>query len=460
MSPLNEILPLYRSILHQARLLSHTWSDQTLLRSHAYLARRNLEPLLSQQSRSRDHVIATKREVASRSQPAIAADPSLQDDVSVGAGLDVSWPPPTEQKRLKRARMHLRHLADANVGWPHAVERAIELAYARRGKLRRDALALLSPQPAPLPGQQRLPRRLQPRALHPVLAQLLVTPETVRGTAARPQHLQRVPPPYLLAEDDPLITKFGKHIGARRMANAWRKWFRLQMKKVVVPVDVVTAANSQGQGENEGGEGGQRYRDLEARAACSHPSLPRRARAGAGAGVEARDTTSAAAAAVGGGGGEAAVAAYLRRAQREVARFSSEVRAQAMRKPSQRSQGWERAPKDYAARGRARRRLYARLLEKSPVLVVSGRGSGAEAEEKRAHEGRVHGRDPLGLRKQLRNAMEQLAEARAGGGGGLKLGIKVSEHATRKRGARGAPRDSAERLTEQEMGFLQRAGVV
>ncbi|EPQ30068.1 uncharacterized protein PFL1_02185 [Pseudozyma flocculosa PF-1] len=433
-----QVVPLYRSILHQARLLSHTWSDHTLLRSHAHLARRNLEPLLPR-SPPCDPGPSSSRSRA----PHPPAQPPLLDD-----DLDLQWPPSTTQKRIKRARIHLRHLADANIGWPHAVKRAIDIAYARRGKLRRDALALLSPQPSSAPEEQRYPRRLRHKDVHPILAHLLTTQESMRGAAARPQHLKRLPPPYLPALDDPVLVKFGKRVGRTRMANAWRKWAGAQLKKVILPIDV----------QVPGGGQAERFRGIEERAASLDCPLPRRLRSGQAtttAGANAASSTLR----VDPGPRKAPSPPYLDHARAEADRLSSGMRPQAMRKQSLRTHGWSRTPKDYARHARARRRIYAGLLEKSPLLRLA---STAEAESVQASidsavpsapgsgpRGGV-GRDPLGLKAQLRDAMDRPSKASIG----------ISEHATRRRGPRGAAPGSERALTDQEIKFLEQAGIV
>ena len=370
---------VYRHILHQARLLSHTFEDDTILVSHRYVARANLAPLV-------------------QSPAAASASPAEL----------------ARSRRLAKATRHARQLADANVGWPHAVERALWVAYGRRGKLRRDALGHLSP-PRSESSDTHLPRELRYREIPPLLATLLTHGDTMRGTPSKPAHIQRPPPPYL----PPAPAQAGQqqqqqqvrlHLSRRRDVNARQKWLRTQMKKVILPIDVV---------------GGARIRDLERRAA------PLVVGTGTGTG------TGRAGAGAGAGAG-----AHLDRARRDMMPLSTGVRAQRMRRASIRAQGWAKAPVDYAERPRARRRMYARLLEVSPVLALTPTPTPVVTKKKKKKKN-----DPIGLRGQIEAWSQATATAATGR-------ITRSRHAISRRSPRAAQAD-ARSLSEQEVAFLQ-----
>lgn len=94
---------LYRAILCQARLLAQTFDDPAIAQAHRTIARSRLE-----------------RFVQPRGGTSQFSDGQTPD--------------------VKHAIVHLRQLATANLGWPHAVNRALEHAYGRRGKLKHQAL--------------------------------------------------------------------------------------------------------------------------------------------------------------------------------------------------------------------------------------------------------------------------------------------------------------------------------
>ncbi|CDW98770.1 hypothetical protein [Sporisorium scitamineum] len=118
--------------------------------------------------------------------------------------------------------MHRRHLADANFGWEHSVHRALWLAYARKGKLRRDALSDLSPIASSSAKEQKYEKKLRKKVVSPVLQTLLTSAMSMSGAKVKSRdHLNgRPPPPFLPTEDDPLVKFFGKAVGRRRVLNA------------------------------------------------------------------------------------------------------------------------------------------------------------------------------------------------------------------------------------------------
>ncbi|KAI3485929.1 hypothetical protein L1887_50583 [Cichorium endivia] len=301
---------LYRTLLHQARLLSATFNDPILYSSHRFLARKNIEPLLT------------------------SSPPSVE------------WPPSTASKRLARARLHRRQLADANHGWEHAVYRALSLAYARSGKLRRDALSDLSPKPAP---SAQLDEGEVPRAeqVSPVLLAIVTNAATMNGAAVKmAAHMtERPPPPFLPKEDDPLVTMFGRAKRASTLQNAMARYRRTYLRKIKLPIDVVSAETP----------APSLFAHLENLARGQSPRVGHRP--------------------------------YLAAARGAVEMYRSDVSGAAHRKRSLRVHGWSSHPKHCTAR--AQRRLYGRILSDAPLLIIPAANEMDVAKAKN---------DPLGIR--------------------------------------------------------------
>ncbi|KAF6766835.1 hypothetical protein PSEUBRA_000694 [Kalmanozyma brasiliensis GHG001] len=392
---------LYRTILRQARLLSCTFDDPILFSSHRYLARKNLEPLLT----------------PSTSEPASSQE----------------WPPSTAVKRLLRAKAHRRHLADANFGWEHSVQRSLSLAYARTGKLRRDVLGDLSPTPSSAAKEQKYEKRLRRKDFSPVLQTLLTSPSSMDGAAVKSkEHLmRRPPPPFLPAEDDALVKLFGKAISRRRVANASKKFVKTYLRKVLVPLDVVSFTAA------EGGTDGSIVAHLEAKAR-GKPSR----------GSRKRDN-----------------AQWLSGARQKVDHYRSDMDSSEHRKRALRQHGWSSHPKDYS-RPRAQRRLYGRLLADVPLLLIDTHtmGNASEGSGERKN-------DPLGMRMKLGSISHQ------GEGGAGKIKVVKSRYAVgpkaRNSGSGGGeliPRglfDPAEKqrtaqdwLDDSEVAFLKQQGLL
>ena len=109
MHPRLRTLPaLYRAWRQQARWLAYQWRDPYLYEAHSYLARR-------------------------------AVDQLRLDTLS-----------PHTARRRAQCERRIDQLAWANAGWPTAVRRALEQAYARRGPLWHQHLQPLAP-PHPSP---------------------------------------------------------------------------------------------------------------------------------------------------------------------------------------------------------------------------------------------------------------------------------------------------------------------
>lgn len=396
---------LYRTILQQARLLSFTFDDPILFSSHRYLARKNLEPLL-------------------------LSSPSSHDPA-------VQWPPSTATKRIMRAKAHRRHLADANLGWEHSVHRALSLAYARTGKLRRDILSDLSPTPSSSSDEQRYEKRLRKKDFSPVLRTLLMNSSSMDGAAVKSkEHLTRPPPPFLPAEDDALVRLFGKAAGRRRVANAEKRFVKTYIRKVLVPLDVVSTVALE---DDKGRAWESVFTHIEARARGQVDQRHRSAQA----------------------------PQWLSSTQHKVSLYRSNVDSSEHRKRALRQHGWSSHPQDYT-RARTRRRLYGRLLNDVTLLVVDSSTPDQSDENSRGRKN-----DPLGMRAKLAGLTQQpegrkikVVKSR------YAVGPKAREAAGSGGGGRGelAPRglfDPEEKevrverlLDESEVSFLRSQGLL
>lgn len=204
-------------------------------------------------------------------------------------------------------------------------------------------------------------------------------------------HLEdRPPPPWLPAEEDVLVKVFGRATGRRRVANASRRFASAYLAKVKVPADV--------------GEDGELWKHLESKArppkgfAEVVTNLPKRFAHSCS--FETKRCGKATAM-------PQKKAAYLTKAKQEVDLYRSNMHFAAHRKKAQRTQGWASHPKDYASATRARRRLYGRLLDDAPLLLIDS----APAQEEGTGEGRKAKNDPLGIRTKLRSAHQTITSA-------------------------------------------------
>lgn len=369
---------LYRTLLQQARLLASTFDDPVLYSSHRFLARKNLEPLLT-------------------------TPPALLDQVP-------TWPPSTPAKRVARARVHRRQLADANFGWEHSVYRALSLAYARSGKLRRDALSDLSPQPATDPQELKYPKTLRSKVFSPVLQALLLNSSSMDGAPVkRAEHLTgRPPPPFLPSEDDVLVKYFGKAMGRKRVRNASKRFVKTYLRKIKLPLDAIVLQ----QGEQQAGP--SMFAHLESKAFPPPKgvlNIPKRLlRPLASEKMEATETARNASSALAQVKFESKP--YLAKARQQTELYRSDMNSSAHRKRSLRIHGWSSHPKDYS-RARAQRRIYGRILDDTPLLLVdcsaSNRPDSPEGEEA-LQQGSV-ANDPLGIRAKLRRAHQHAVSA-------------------------------------------------
>ncbi|KIS68363.1 uncharacterized protein UMAG_03458 [Mycosarcoma maydis] len=341
---------LYRTILQQARLLASTLDDPVILSSHRFLARKNLEPLLS----SPTGVLASRSE----------------------------WPPSTDAKRIRRAQTHRRHLADANFGWMHSVSRALSVAYARTGKLRRDILtdlttSNLSVNSSSKHGGQHSKRHSGPgTGFSRVLQTLLMSTPSMNGATVKSiKHLtDRPPPPFLPALDDALVKYFGKATSKRRVENAKRRFAKAYLKKVSVPVDVVEVDVGGGAGKGRIKESLFEHLESKARPPCQ----------GGAQNLSNRGQVEQ---------------PCLRSARLKMESYRSRFASCAHRSRALRTHGWASHPTDFT-RPRAQRRLYARLLDDVPVLLVdSTQAIDSTDTLQRASKKN----DPLGIRSKVAN---------------------------------------------------------
>ncbi|KAJ9479967.1 hypothetical protein PHBOTO_003721 [Pseudozyma hubeiensis] len=392
---------LYRTILQQARLLSSTLNDPVLYISHRFLARKNLESLLSSGSIPLEQL--------------------------------PRWPPSTAFKRMRRSQTHRRHLADANFGWPHSVHRALSLAYARSGKLRRDVLTDLTSQSAP-------PSQGKKRTVSSTILQSLLTSQaSMNGaTVKNREHLTgRPPPPFLPALDDPLVKYFGKALSRKRVENARGKFLKTYLRKVRVPVDVVVAGGGREVGLWE-------WLEEKASPPADRTTIPH-------GGVRKDKAKSA-------------DQPFLRAAKLKVDTYRSSFNTSAHRSRGLRTHGWASHPVDFT-HPRRLRRLYADLLDETPLLFVEP--SKPQSEPSRAVEPSKN--DPLGIRaklsqttKRTRGIAVKLKVVRSRFSVGPKMrGVDVMPRRVGGEGAAVWEVDSVkERLDASEVAFLTGQGLL
>ncbi|KAK0562472.1 hypothetical protein OC844_002685 [Tilletia horrida] len=138
---------LYRRYLHQARLFAHIWRDPVLYASHRTIARKLAEDIRAEQIKlhnldraarsQKANIEDAKRRLSRHGRPSNLIYKFEQPEVYA-----LSRKEKVLKRLLDRMNDDLKHLAAANVGWPHAVERALDEGYARRGVLRHMLLAV------------------------------------------------------------------------------------------------------------------------------------------------------------------------------------------------------------------------------------------------------------------------------------------------------------------------------
>ncbi|SNX85944.1 uncharacterized protein MEPE_04653 [Melanopsichium pennsylvanicum] len=358
---------LYRTILTQARLLSLTLDDPIIYSSHRFLARKNLEPLLS------------------------TPLPSPRKSSL--------WPLPTSIKRILRARTHRRHLADANFGWEHSVHRALSLAYARSGKLRRDILSDLSPIPSTSSNELKYhEKHLRKKQFSPIITALLLSEVSMNGAPVKSvSHLTgRAPPPWLPAEDDALVKQFGKAKGRRRVSNANARFIRTYLRKVMVPLDVQSAATVR---SSNGDQESSIFAHLEKKARPRSEVVSNRPKRFSKELLARRKGLTNTKLMM-------ISTTFLMRAKTEMEQHRTKMERSEHRKQELRKQGWDSHPRDYS-HVRTQRRLYGRILDETPLLLVVDVACTASSSESSSSTcfltERVQARknDPLGIRAKI-----------------------------------------------------------
>lgn len=404
---------LYRAWREQARLLAYEWRDPHLYMAHAALARTAIEFV-------RD---------AQRSRASTADDADARRT--------------SAERRHRQSCARVRKLANANLGWPHAVARALEQAYARRGKPRRALLnvrrllmqLLAPPHPSPAVGDEAkyAPRQRLPY-IPPILRTLLLSTHAQRGAPAKESTLQC--PPKLRIALDSAARVPGKTVARRRVANAHWWYVTEHMSRLRLPLGVQVGTQ---------GVGLDTMHALEAKAQPRDTTVPRRVR-------EAREAASKAE-----GGAPAAAAAedmpstpprFLARA-RALADTAGTTVPRCRLPRAQRTGSWKHARTDYTRRPRAQRRQWARILAQTPTLHLAtdeevARSVQTYAEALDMHAavvGRV--RQPWDDARRALRAVTHAAHQARVRGSKLHASVHVSEAAVGARGSRRTARSTS-----------------
>lgn len=195
---------LYRTWLRQARLFSHRWSDNYFYVVHSYLARTAME--------------------------------SLRVKIPVQGSASDKHVPHIVKRRWARAVSQVQQMAWANAGWPHAVYRALEKAYGRRGRVRHELLRELLPRhPSPTATESRSVIRQRLPEISTVLRTFLLSSHSLRGSVVRSNHID-CPPKLVTAYEQ--AKEIGKRVARRRVANAHWRWLTVQLNKLRPPLAV------------------------------------------------------------------------------------------------------------------------------------------------------------------------------------------------------------------------------
>ena len=308
---------LYRAWRQQARWLAYQWRDPYLYEAHSYLARR-------------------------------AVDQLRFDTRS-----------PHTARRHAQCERRIDQLAWANAGWPTAVRRALEQAYARRGPLWHQHLQPMAPpHPSPPVGDNaRYPKRLRLPVISPVLRAWLLDPAAYRGQQAPRPSALACPPKLAIARES--AAKIPGHtVSRRRTANAHWRWLQAQWAKLHAPIGVALVPPSpsverglRAQIMEWNQHASRLFLQAEAHAKSRGATKPRRARKSRRAEADAPS---------------ASAPAYLASAQAHVAHLVRTRGAQYQRSVREK-------PIDYMHRTRARRREWQRLLAQAPLLEWKGK---------------------------------------------------------------------------------------
>ena len=414
---------LYRAWREQARLLAYEWRDPHMYAAHTALARTSIE-----------FVRDAQRSGASTSDDANARRTSAE-------------------RRHRQSCARIRQLANANLGWPHAVARALEQAYARRGKPRRALLnvrhpltqLLAPPHPSPAVGEeaQYMPRQRLPY-LPPVLRALLLSTHAQRGAPAKESTLQC--PPKLRIAYDSAARIPGKTVPRRRVANAHWRYVTEHMSRLWLPLGVQVGTQDIGM---------DTMYALEAKAQPRGTTVPHRVQMREGA-ISA-ETSAPTAPAPMSEGMPATSPRFLARA-RALAEAVGTTAPVSRLPRAQRTGPWKQARTDYSRRLRAQRRQWARLLAQTPKLHLAtddevAHNAQTYAEALDTHAAVAGGaQQPWdGARRALRVAEHAAHQARVRGSK-LHAAVRVSDAAL---GAHGARRTARSTATADEWAWLQ-----
>ena len=313
---------LYRVWRSQARLFAYQWQDPYLYSAHTYLARSALEFLYNTKSLSKNKV------------------------------LDFDALPESAQRRYRQCVVRTKQLANANLGWPHAVSRALEQAYARRGKIRHDLLnvrvglmqTITPPHPSPAIGKEAAtPPRQRLPVVSQILRTLLLSPAAQRGSPAKESTLECPPKLKIALESAARIP--GKRISRRRVANAHWRYLTDQMAKLRLPMGLDDGTPSTNMSI---------IRAIEERSKPQDTTVPRRLQKGKKVEPEKQKMHPR----------------YLDKAKQDAVALGVTKSFQRLGRMKRKS-GWKHGRTLYSVNHRARRRQWARLLSQTPFFQFS-----------------------------------------------------------------------------------------
>ncbi|KAK0539370.1 hypothetical protein OC834_000089 [Tilletia horrida] len=272
---------LYRRYLHQARLFAHIWRDPVLYASHRTIARKLAEDIRAEQIKlhnldraarsQKANIEDAKRRLSRHGRPSNLIYKFEQPEVYA-----LSRKEKVLKRLLDRMNDDLKHLAAANVGWPHAVERALDEGYARRGVLRHMLLA------SPLVSRS-LRSLILSAAAHngapPPVSQFDLPPKLVvamqKKSGLFPSQNEAV---AALAGIERNLQAVG--ITRKREANARWRWLTSHLNKIQVPFEMEIVEDAEGQElEVQGGTRAAPDHQvglIEARVMDRQPTIPKR----------------------------------------------------------------------------------------------------------------------------------------------------------------------------------------
>ncbi|CAD6893649.1 unnamed protein product [Tilletia laevis] len=302
---LTPVRVFYRQALKQARLLAYIWHDPVVFASHRAMARRQAES-------SQEALLAYIRRNPEAATAAGISQPEPQTrewrDYVRKVKKEAASAPLVKLGRQRDAEtIFLKQIAAANVGWPHAVRRALDHAYGRSGPLRWELLKGFLPrhnpntdrlkaspksQKRPTEFKPELPRRLQSPMVSRSLRLLVLS--AASHSASPPAVSQFELPPKLAiamqkkaglypSQNEAVAALDGIErnlqaigITRNREANARWRWLTSHIRKLNAPLE--------GEDEDDGPEAGpsdpaRHISAIEARIKDRQPTVPKRLRA-------------------------------------------------------------------------------------------------------------------------------------------------------------------------------------